>query len=230
MEKNWERFAKVIGDSSVMSDGPLYPSYLHMKLGQQIGGELPIANHLDQSLCTSQKSNHIYYTLLLGSAHQCSAIYQPLANCLIMLSQSLHILTFLHPILLCRSHIEHCWRCSNIGTQLVWNFLKGIYDTSPLIPVWPKKTVTTSLGNTVNCKQPLFHKYCYNQIKLPYIILAMNCQANFYSTLWDQITLSFLSWAIIAFNRFPSCNNHQLMILHNPFCPHYFNNSQHTQQ
>jgi hypothetical protein len=67
MEKNWERFAKVIGDRSVISDGPLYPSYLHilgtpskqLKLGEQIGGELLIANHLDQSLCTYQKSNHI---------------------------------------------------------------------------------------------------------------------------------------------------------------------------
>jgi len=37
------------------------------------------------------------------------------ANCAIMLSQNhrpanWHIFTFLHPILLCKPHFEHCWR------------------------------------------------------------------------------------------------------------------------
>jgi hypothetical protein len=29
-----------------------------------------------------------------------------------------HTLDFLHPPLLCRSHIEHCWRCSKKALQM----------------------------------------------------------------------------------------------------------------
>jgi hypothetical protein len=117
--------------------------------------------HLDQSLCTNQKPNHIYYTLL-SSAQHCSAIYQPLQIVWLCWPKAYIFWLFFIQFYFGGSHIEHHWRCSNIGTQLVWNFLKGTHrmKTKPPDTSVAKKTVTTSLGNTINCKQPVFRKYC----------------------------------------------------------------------
>jgi hypothetical protein len=74
---------------------------------------------IDQSeSINSSQSDHIYYTIF----SKCTALLGLLPatpNCGIRLSQNhfpepnSHILSFLHPILLCRSHAEHRWRCSH---------------------------------------------------------------------------------------------------------------------
>jgi hypothetical protein len=159
----------VIGQRSVMGRSTLviyifcYPIRT-TETGTANRWELLIANHLDQSLCTYQKSHHINYTLL-SSAQHCSAIYQPLQIVLLCWAKAYIFWLFFIQFYFAGSHIEHRWRCSNIGTQLVWNFFKGTWyqylprmkKNPPDTSVAKKKTVTTSLGNTVNCKQPVFH-------------------------------------------------------------------------
>ncbi len=81
-------------------------------------GRLLIANHLDQSLWLlnleqgAARSDHICYTLLWQVLDLTVCFYTPTsANCTKMLGQAhfaelnQHVLTFLHPILLCRGHI-----------------------------------------------------------------------------------------------------------------------------
>ncbi len=80
-----------------------------MKLepGQQIGGELLIVNHLEQSLSwvirnTEQQSDHIYYTRFFMCASSLRLL-PATANCAIMLNHpepNRHILTVFHPILM----------------------------------------------------------------------------------------------------------------------------------
>jgi hypothetical protein len=89
-------------------------SRIKLKLGQQFGGGLLIANHLDQLLwwanqkhISEHQLDHIYYTLFC----RCTAVLRLLpatATSAIMLSQNhfrgpnWHMLDFLHPILMCR--------------------------------------------------------------------------------------------------------------------------------
>jgi hypothetical protein len=109
---------------------------IKLKLGQPIGSELLIANHrgpiimigkseilsssqitLCQSEILSSSQIIFYYTLLywftaLLRILTAAANHFPEPN--------RHVLTFLHPILLCRSHTEHCWRCSYIPLPADW--------------------------------------------------------------------------------------------------------------
>jgi hypothetical protein len=93
------------------------PPPIKLKLGQPIGSELLIANHLGpiimigKSEILSSSQIVFYYTLLyrftsLLRILTAAANHFPKPNP--------HVLTFLHPISLCRSHTEHCWRCSYI--------------------------------------------------------------------------------------------------------------------
>jgi hypothetical protein len=68
---------------------------------------------------TLRSSQIIFVTLFCSVAQRCCAFHQPRQTFAIMLSQNAfpelnrHILTFLHPILLCRiTHRDHRWRCS----------------------------------------------------------------------------------------------------------------------
>jgi hypothetical protein len=94
-------------------------SLIRLKLGLQIGGgkrtgRLLIANHLDQSLWLPNLEqgaavrSYLLHSSLAGVRLDC-VFYQPQqANCTKMLGQAhsaelnRHVLTFLHPILLCR--------------------------------------------------------------------------------------------------------------------------------
>jgi hypothetical protein len=100
---------------------------IKLKLVQQIGGELLIANHLDQSLWWANVSqyqlDHIYYTF----SCRCTALLRwlkAMATCAIMQSQNnfpdpnRHVLDVLHLILLCRSHTKHRCRCSDTVSTL----------------------------------------------------------------------------------------------------------------
>ncbi len=88
---------------------------IKLKLGQQIGRGLLIANHLGQIRNTQQQLHHIYYTLFC----RCVALLRflpAMATHAIMRSQNhfpepnQHTLDFPHPILLCT--IELSWRCA----------------------------------------------------------------------------------------------------------------------
>jgi hypothetical protein len=107
---------------------------IKLKLGEQIGGGLLITNHLDQSLWwANQKHWAAVRSYLLHSFFcMCIALLTFLwttATCAIMMSQNYfpesnrHMLEFLHPILVCRSHTEHHWRCSKkLILDCVWLF------------------------------------------------------------------------------------------------------------
>jgi hypothetical protein len=97
---------------------------IKLKLGQQIGGGLLIANHTDESLWwANQKHWAAVRSYLLHSflqVHSAASESSPaMATCAIMLSENQfpesnrHMLDFLHQVLLCTgSHTEHRWRCS----------------------------------------------------------------------------------------------------------------------
>jgi hypothetical protein len=79
-------------------------------------GGLLVANHLDQLLCVNQKCSPIVKSYLLCPFRR---LLLATTTCTIMMSQTvfmtqagIDILTFLHPILLCKSHTKHLWRCS----------------------------------------------------------------------------------------------------------------------
>jgi hypothetical protein len=90
------------------------------EIGQQIRGKLLIAIHLDQSLRWANQ-NHwlVVRSYLLHSFRQvptvAAAFHKPPQTVQWCSAKTILVsktMTFLHPILLCRSHTEHRWRCS----------------------------------------------------------------------------------------------------------------------
>jgi len=79
-------------------------------------GGLLIANHLDQWLWVNQKGQPAVTSYLVDPFRR---VLLATATCTSMMSQTIFmteagidIMTFLHPILLCKSHTKHLWRCS----------------------------------------------------------------------------------------------------------------------
>jgi hypothetical protein len=85
-----------------------------LKLGQQIGGGLLIANHLGQSLwwpirSTEQWLDHIYYNLSAGA--QCCCTFHQQQQ-LVQLCWAKTIFLSQIQFYCAGSHTEHHWRCS----------------------------------------------------------------------------------------------------------------------
>jgi hypothetical protein len=81
--------------------------HIKLKLGLQIGARLLIANHLDQSE-TRSSSQIIFITLFSCMCTALMCILPASANCAKLVGNNhfaepnWHVLTFLHPILMCR--------------------------------------------------------------------------------------------------------------------------------
>jgi hypothetical protein len=167
-----------------------------LKLGQQIGGRLLNGNQLDQSLYRANQklwSSVRPYSLRSFLQVLSIAAFSPAtAICAITLNQNYfpepnrHILTFLHPILLCR--IRYClWRCT-IAIVLGW--LPRFYSP-PLILLWARPFKV----ETFWCTQK--HRKVWNPFK----------EQSHY------VTSHLLLWLLLFLWGFVQVRNERLQIL-----------------
>jgi hypothetical protein len=68
---------------------------------------------------------------------------------------------------------------------------------------WKERATTSTYNNAIIvCNPPIFYISCKNYIKTSQMLLSINNQIISKAFSRDQVTLSFLSWATIAFYRF----------------------------
>jgi hypothetical protein len=88
----------------------LFPTLaIKLKLGLQIGGKIRIATHLDHSNYLANQQRVLGFAVPFTSLSKlCKMLGQNH-----FVEPNWPVLAFLHRILICRSHTEHHWSCSN---------------------------------------------------------------------------------------------------------------------